>query len=127
MFQILKQLRLTLDQQSQERGMVARAFDCIVEPTCRDGGEHWTLASARRDLRRVKQQMSKARVFNHVTTPIASSAATAQARPYQVEAPRVSDAIGGALRDVYSDDPGLPEDLAALLRRLNRYDAPVAH
>ena len=38
---------------------------------------------------------------------------------WQVEAPRASDAIGNALRDAYERDLGLPEDMAAMLRRLN--------
>jgi hypothetical protein len=39
---------------------------------------------------------------------------------YRIEAPRVGDAIGLALRDAYERDLGLPDDMAALLRRLNR-------
>ncbi|MEI9852056.1 MAG: hypothetical protein WDN24_15780 [Sphingomonas sp.] len=35
-------------------------------------------------------------------------------------APRAGDAIGYALRDAYERDLGLPEDMAAMLRRLNR-------
>lgn len=37
---------------------------------------------------------------------------------YRVEPPRVGDAIGLALRDAYERDLGLPEDMAAMLRRL---------
>lgn len=40
-------------------------------------------------------------------------------RGYRVEAPRVGDAIGLALRDAYDRDLGLPEDMAAMLRQLN--------
>ena len=40
-------------------------------------------------------------------------------RGYRVEAPRVSDAIGLALRDAYDGDLGLPEDMAAMLRQLH--------
>lgn len=42
---------------------------------------------------------------------------------YRVEAPRASDAIGLALRDAYVRDMGLPEEMAAMLRQLNRDDA----
>jgi hypothetical protein len=42
-----------------------------------------------------------------------------KANGYRVEGPRVSDAIGLALRDAYEDDLRLPEDMASLLRRLN--------
>lgn len=42
---------------------------------------------------------------------------------YRVEAPRASDAIGLALRDAYVRDMGLPEEMAAMLRQLNREDA----
>jgi len=38
---------------------------------------------------------------------------------YRVRAPRASDAIGLALRDAYERDLGLPEDMAAMLRRLS--------
>jgi hypothetical protein len=37
---------------------------------------------------------------------------------YRVHAPRAGDAIGLALRDAYERDLGLPEDMAAMLRRL---------
>lgn len=46
---------------------------------------------------------------------------------YRVEAPRASDAVGLALRDAYARELGLPDDMAALLRRLNRGDLPTAH
>lgn len=39
---------------------------------------------------------------------------------YRVEVPRASDAIGLALRDAYGREPSLPEDMAAMLRQLNR-------
>ena len=41
---------------------------------------------------------------------------------YRVEAPRASDAIGLSLRDAFARDLGLPEDMAAMLRQLNRDD-----
>ena len=44
----------------------------------------------------------------------------AGASTYAVEAPRASDAIGNALRNAYERDFGLPEEMAAMLRRLNR-------
>ena len=40
--------------------------------------------------------------------------------PYRVEAPRASDAIGRALRHAFTNDIGLPDDMAALLRQLNQ-------
>lgn len=47
------------------------------------------------------------------------SAHNSAARAFRVEAPRASDAIGFALRDAYERDLGLPDDMAAMLRRLN--------
>lgn len=44
---------------------------------------------------------------------------TATSRPYRVEAPRASDAIGLALRDAFDEGFGLPDEMTALLRRLN--------
>ncbi|MBQ1498650.1 MAG: hypothetical protein IIZ38_10070 [Sphingomonas sp.] len=51
-----------------------------------------------------------------------TSAPASEARQpaYRVEAPRASDAIGLALRDAYARDTGLPDDMAAMLRLLNR-------
>lgn len=43
---------------------------------------------------------------------------------YRVEAPRASDAIGSALRDIYARDLGLPDDMAAMLSQL---DGPTSH
>ena len=45
-----------------------------------------------------------------------------EANGYRVEAPRASDAIGRSLREAYDRDNGLPEDMAALLRKLNGAD-----
>jgi len=39
---------------------------------------------------------------------------------FRVEAPRAGDAIGGALRGAFERDLGLPDDMAAMLRRLDR-------
>jgi hypothetical protein len=51
-----------------------------------------------------------------------SSAKAIDARQpgYRVEAPRASDALGLALRDAYVRETGLPEDMVAMLRQLNR-------
>jgi hypothetical protein len=38
---------------------------------------------------------------------------------YRVHVPRAEDAIGMALRDAYARDCGLPDDMVAMLRRLN--------
>ena len=54
-----------------------------------------------------------------MTRPNPRTASTASLPAYQVEAPRASDAIGLALRDAYERDLGLPDDMAAMLRRLN--------
>lgn len=40
-------------------------------------------------------------------------------QPMVVERPRVSDAIGTALRDAYTRDQMLPEEIVKLLRHLN--------
>jgi len=55
-----------------------------------------------------------------------SSASEGRQPAYRVEAPRASDAIGLALRDAYAREQGLPDDMAAMLRQLNR-DDPFAH
>jgi len=51
----------------------------------------------------------------------------AQHQAYRVEAPRASDAIGSALRGAYQDESGLPDDMAAMLRQLNRLDPSPSH
>jgi hypothetical protein len=38
---------------------------------------------------------------------------------YVVRKPRASDAVGGSLRNIYETDPRLPEDLSALIRRID--------
>lgn len=38
---------------------------------------------------------------------------------YVVRKPRASDAVGGSLRNIYETDPRIPEDLGALLRRID--------
>lgn len=38
---------------------------------------------------------------------------------YRVECPRMSDAIGAALRDAFARDLTLPDDMMSLLRKLN--------
>jgi hypothetical protein len=43
-----------------------------------------------------------------------------QQSTYRVEAPRMSDAVGGALNRAYGRDARLPEDMLALLAELNR-------
>ncbi|NIJ20602.1 hypothetical protein FHS95_002294 [Sphingomonas naasensis] len=48
------------------------------------------------------------------------SAPEAQSCAYRVERPRASDAIAVSLRDAFDRESGLPEDMAALLRRLNQ-------
>ena len=58
------------------------------------------------------------------------SAPAAQDRAYRVEAPRASDAIAVALQDVYSSylrEASIPDDMAALLCRLNLEDLPTEH
>lgn len=57
--------------------------------------------------------------MNQTTSATASDA---RQPAYRVEAPRASDAIGLALRDAYMRELGLPDDMAAMLRRLNRDD-----
>lgn len=64
----------------------------------------------------------KSRRFYLVTRPSSCSAPEARARAYRVERPRASDAIAVSLRDAFSREPGLPEDMAAILRCLNRHE-----
>ena len=51
----------------------------------------------------------------------------APAPAYRVEAPRASDAIGLALRGAYANENGLPDDMTAMLRQLNRLDQCASH
>jgi hypothetical protein len=64
--------------------------------------------------------------FIGVVRGSSSSAPEAQ-RGYRVERPRVSDAVGLALRDAYAREPGVPEEMAALLRRLSGYQYQIRH
>ena len=52
-----------------------------------------------------------------VRTP-SSPASNAQSTAYQVERPRVSDAVGSALQKAYAGDFDLPEEMVQILRRL---------
>lgn len=67
----------------------------------------------------------KSRRFYLVTRPSSCPAPEARVRAYRVERPRASDAIAVSLRDAFSRDPGLPEDMAAILRCLNRHDISI--
>ena len=69
----------------------------------------------------------KLRRFYVVTRSSSCSAPEANGRAYRVERPRASDAIALSLRDAYSREPGLPEDMAAMLQCLNRHETPIAH
>ncbi|RYY26829.1 MAG: hypothetical protein EOP62_08705 [Sphingomonadales bacterium] len=62
-----------------------------------------------------------------MTRSSSGSAQEAQQPAYRVEAPRASDAIGVALRGAYMDESGLPDDMAAMLRQLNRSDGFRSH
>jgi hypothetical protein len=62
-----------------------------------------------------------------VTRSSSCSAPEANGRAYRVERPRASDAIALSLRDAFSREPSLPEDMAAILRHLNRLDVSIAH
>lgn len=55
-----------------------------------------------------------------MTRSSSCSAPEAYSRAYSVEVPRASDAIALSLRDAFDRQPGLPEDMMALLRRLNQ-------
>lgn len=63
-----------------------------------------------------------------MTRPIASTANPPAPPGYRVEAPRVSDAIGKALRGAYESDLSfdLPDDMAAMLHQLNNYQGSHA-
>jgi hypothetical protein len=69
----------------------------------------------------------KSRRFYLVTRPPSCPAPEAVARAYRVERPRASDAIAISLRDAFARDSGLPEDMAAILHRLNRHDISMTH
>lgn len=69
----------------------------------------------------------KLRRFCIVTRSSSRSVSEADARAYRVELPRASDAIALSLRDAFSREPGLPEDMAAMLHCLNRPDVSIAH
>ena len=53
------------------------------------------------------------------------SAPEASIRAYSVRRPRASDAIAVSLRNAFDRETGLPEDMAVLLRHLNRIDMPM--
>lgn len=55
-----------------------------------------------------------------MTRTSSCSAPEVHARAYRVERPRASDAIALSLRDAFDREAGLPEEMAALLRRLNQ-------
>lgn len=48
------------------------------------------------------------------------SAPEAQPPAYRIEVPRVGDAVGVALRDAFEREIGMPDDMRAMLRRLDR-------
>ncbi|MBX3564238.1 MAG: hypothetical protein KF730_06625 [Sphingomonas sp.] len=62
-----------------------------------------------------------------MTSSSSTTAPEARHTAYRVEAPRASDAIGHALRGAYADEGGLPDDMAAILRQLNRMDDYPTH
>ena len=62
-----------------------------------------------------------------MTRTSSHSAQQGRAPIYRVEAPRASDAVGLALRDAFSGHESLPEDMAALLCRLNRHELRITH
>ena len=64
--------------------------------------------------------------FSHVVRSSSQSAPEAQPPAYRVEPLRASDAIGLALRDAFERELGLPDDMAAMLRRLHRCDPHTA-
>ncbi|WP_333572475.1 hypothetical protein [Sphingomonas sp.] len=55
------------------------------------------------------------------TIPSKAQEASA-ATPYRIEAPRACDGIGRAIANAYDRDQGLPQDMAALLAKLNDRD-----
>jgi hypothetical protein len=57
-----------------------------------------------------------------VTNTPSNIAREAPQSAFQVQSPHASDAIGNALYDAYTREPGLPEDMAAMLRQLNGND-----
>lgn len=60
----------------------------------------------------------------HTASPKAQEANVAT--PYRIEAPCPGDDIGRALSNAYARDLGLPQDMAALLAKLNDRD-PRCH
>jgi len=62
-----------------------------------------------------------------VTRAHSASAPEAHRPAYRVEAPRASDAIGLALRCAFEDAHALPDDMAAMLRTLNKMELPRSH
>ncbi|WP_447728836.1 hypothetical protein [Sphingomonas koreensis] len=68
--------------------------------------------------RDVKQQNPRSVVLRFMVRHT-SQQGNAQPSGYRVELPRVHDAVGVVLRDAYLRDSDLPEDMMALLRRIN--------
>jgi len=62
-----------------------------------------------------------------MTRTFSSSARTALAPAYRVEAPHASDAIGLALRCAFENESGLPDEMARMLRELDGLDTKSAH
>jgi hypothetical protein len=57
-----------------------------------------------------------------VQTASSNALEASAATPYRIEGPREGDGIARALANVYGRDLGLPQDMAALLAKLNDRD-----
>ena len=53
-----------------------------------------------------------------MTDPVPQPSTDGRTSGYWVEAPRTTDAIGFVLRDAYEREHAIPEDMAALLRKI---------
>lgn len=67
----------------------------------------------------VKQQIRMLIVWMFMVRHASRHGSSQSQTGYRVELPRVHDAIGVVLRDIYEREPDIPDDMAGLLRRIN--------
>jgi len=103
--------------------MKSSTIERVIEPGIICGERHRKLRFSFVHLQIVKQQMWILTVLSGMSH---SDFHTRQhSNPvYRVEVPRASDAIGSALRDAFVREIGLPDDMAAMLARLNGKGSP---
>jgi len=103
--------------------MQSRAIERVIEPGIICDECHRKLRFSLAAGQIVKQQMWILTVLSGMSQ--SDFNARQHSTPaYRVEVPRASDAIGLALRDAFVRELGLPDDMAAMLGRLNGHGGP---